>query len=344
MAQIQTYTPKTTPADSDVTIIADSEATNATKTLSWSSIKATLKSYFDTLYVGASNINSLIFDTTPTTTPTQGQLYWDANEGTLAVDLDTVNGVTQQIGTELYIKVVNKTGSTINDGQGVYINGAQGNRPTIALAQANNINTASVMGVATQNIANNAEGFITRSGDVIFNTSAFTAGDELFLSATTAGALTNVAPSYPNFAVKIATACNSTVNGRITVHPHQVIKPDIKYISFICVEKATSLAVGTNIIGSQLIPFTGTIVGVEAYVETAGTTGNTVIDINKNGTSIMATNKITIETTETSSRTATTQPAITTSAISNGDLITIDIDSVSSTAPKGLTVILAIVI
>lgn len=41
---------KTTPVDADLTIINDSEDTNKQKKLSWSSIKATLKTYFDGLY------------------------------------------------------------------------------------------------------------------------------------------------------------------------------------------------------------------------------------------------------------------------------------------------------
>jgi hypothetical protein len=41
---------KTTPVDADTTVISDSAASGATKKLSWENIKATLKTYFDTLY------------------------------------------------------------------------------------------------------------------------------------------------------------------------------------------------------------------------------------------------------------------------------------------------------
>lgn len=43
-------TGKTTPVDADVMPIADSAASNVLKKLSWANLKATLKTYFDTLY------------------------------------------------------------------------------------------------------------------------------------------------------------------------------------------------------------------------------------------------------------------------------------------------------
>ena len=49
---------KTTPADADVTVIEDSEAGNAKKRLSWSNIKATLKSYFDGIYAALSHTHT----------------------------------------------------------------------------------------------------------------------------------------------------------------------------------------------------------------------------------------------------------------------------------------------
>jgi hypothetical protein len=45
-----TFTEKTTPVDADITLIEDSAASYAKKKLSWTNIKATLKTYFDTLY------------------------------------------------------------------------------------------------------------------------------------------------------------------------------------------------------------------------------------------------------------------------------------------------------
>lgn len=57
---------KTTPADTDVALIEDSAATNAKKRLSWANIKATLKTYMDTLYavIGHTHAPSAGADTT----------------------------------------------------------------------------------------------------------------------------------------------------------------------------------------------------------------------------------------------------------------------------------------
>lgn len=105
------------------------------------------------------------------------------------------------------------------------------------------------------------------------------------------------------------------------------------------VDKTTDVETGTAIGGDFRISDKAvTILGVRAYVDTAGTTGNTVIDINEGGSTLMTTNKITIESTEKSSKDATTQPTLTDTEIVADGIITIDVDSVSTTKPKGLKV------
>lgn len=155
------------------------------------------------------------------------ELYWDPTYGLPSMMVDATNNVTMAIGAEVYLRGVNKTGAQINDGQVVYVSGAQGNRPKIALAKADTVGTSHVIGVATQNIAINAEGFVTLIGEVNgYNTSGFTEGDTLYLSASTAGALTNSVPSTPNNVVVVATALNSTSNGKISVHVHGGLAAD----------------------------------------------------------------------------------------------------------------------
>jgi len=62
-ALINSATAKTTPADADMVGLMDSAASNILKKLSWANIKATLKTYFDTLYqavlVSGTNIKTL---------------------------------------------------------------------------------------------------------------------------------------------------------------------------------------------------------------------------------------------------------------------------------------------
>jgi hypothetical protein len=65
--EIVGLTDKSTPLDADVTLLESDANSNAKRKLSWSNIKATLKTYFDTLYTifvkndGSVNPNNLIF-------------------------------------------------------------------------------------------------------------------------------------------------------------------------------------------------------------------------------------------------------------------------------------------
>ena len=85
------------------------------------------------------------------------------------------------------------------------------------------------------------------------------------------------------------------------------------------------------------------LVAVHARVITAGTTGTTDIQIhNLSQTADMLSTKITIDSTETGSDTAATAAVIDTSNddVASWDILRIDVDAVSTTAPKGLIVTL----
>ena len=172
------------------------------------------------------------FDTAAGQTAGVGELVWNEADGT--ADLGLPGGVTLQVGQEQLIRVLNKTGSTIENMHVVYITGAQGNRVTAAQAQANNANADKTLAVATQAIADNSEGFATLQGLVRdIDTSAWTEGTELWLSATAAGAITNVRPSAPNHQVRVGYVVRShasvgsiyvTVNiGADLSHLHDVV-------------------------------------------------------------------------------------------------------------------------
>ena len=149
-------------------------------------------------------IGALQIDTAPAApiTGAVGKVLWNDQDGTLEFQLKGGN-VTLQIGEEQVIRVVNKTGADIGDGVVVYLSGAQGQRPKVALAKANAEATSqTTIGITTEAIAKNAEGFVTIAG-LVHKIDMGTAaeGDVLYLSPTTAGAFTNVEPSAPNHAV-----------------------------------------------------------------------------------------------------------------------------------------------
>ena len=150
----------------------------------------------------ARNLQLVEFNTAPIVPAHQeGRIYWDADAATLAYMTD-VPGVVFQVGQEQYVKGRNNSGAEIANGKPVYMTGAIGNRPTIALAQANMLQGSRLLGLATESIADNADGYVTAFGLVRdIDTSAFITNDTLFVSETVAGDLVNVAPAtYPAIA------------------------------------------------------------------------------------------------------------------------------------------------
>lgn len=111
----------------------------------------------------------------------------------------------------LQATVRNNTGSTLSPFTVVYINGALGNNATVAKAQANSEATSSGTFAVTQaSIANNADGIVISAGVLSnVNTSAYTDGDKLYLSPTTAGGVTTTKPSAPNHLVYVGVVTRS---------------------------------------------------------------------------------------------------------------------------------------
>ena len=99
--------------------------------------------------------------------------------------------------------VENKSGASIANGKVVYVSGTTGGsgKLNVALASASSTNseTAFILGVATQTIADGAMGFATTFGKVNgipLPTSAFNDGDIVYLGDTP-GELRNYRPSKP---------------------------------------------------------------------------------------------------------------------------------------------------
>jgi hypothetical protein len=142
--------------------------------------------------------------------------YGDMFKSTYDTDND---GIVDSAET-VQIVVRNSTGSTLTKGQVVYLSGATGNRPNAVLAQANSEATSSkTIGIVVANIANNADGQVAVSGTLHnLDTSAFTAGDAVWLSAATAGAITVTPPAEPNHTVFIGYIARAhPTQGRIVI-------------------------------------------------------------------------------------------------------------------------------
>lgn len=142
----------------------------------------------------------ITYDTTATgITITPGVTTWNDGEGVLDVGLKGGN-VTLNVGTQEYARVYNDSGTTLTKGQVVYISGAQGNRVAVKLARADVEATSfGTIGLVAETITNGAEGFIIVSGALYkLDTTGLTAGATVYLSPTTAGAITTTKPQAPN--------------------------------------------------------------------------------------------------------------------------------------------------
>jgi len=130
----------------------------------------------------------------------EGRAIWNDEDGTLNIGLK--GGVVNlQVGQEMVLRGKNTSGITIDNGMAVRISGASGNKPEFGLSEADVPATAGSIGLATEDILNNANGYVTTFGLVRdIDTSGtpvsetWSAADRLYVS-NTAGKLTNVAPS-----------------------------------------------------------------------------------------------------------------------------------------------------
>jgi hypothetical protein len=162
---------------------------------------------------------ALQIDIAQTIAPAVGQLSWDAANGTLQLGLLGGN-VNLQIGQESVMYVYNASGSTLVDGEIVYVTGAQGNTLSVTRATAaTEVGSSVTIGMVTEPIAAGGSGFITTNGLVNgLNTSGLTEGTAVWLS-TTPGAYTVSKPTAPNQGVLVGyvVRAHATV-GSIFVH------------------------------------------------------------------------------------------------------------------------------
>lgn len=128
----------------------------------------------------------------------QGDLWLDSSNSAIRIydGADWDNG--QFVGNlEGYMEYEAQAGENLVKGDVVYVSGNSGNIPIVSKAQANAGGTKMpAFGICTQTINTGNTGYIVTQGLFVgINTSAFTPGDTLYVSATTAGAMANVSPS-----------------------------------------------------------------------------------------------------------------------------------------------------
>ncbi len=146
-----------------------------------------------------------------------GRMKWNDTDGTLDLGLKGGN-VTLQIGQENVLIVKNDEATALTDGEVVYVSGASGANLLVKRALADSdVTSASTIGIVTEPIGVNGQGYITTFGQVRgLNTSAFNEGDILYLSPTVAGQITNVKPTAPQHMVTVGYCTKKSAgNGEI---------------------------------------------------------------------------------------------------------------------------------
>ncbi len=181
------------------------------------------------------SIDYVDWDRTPPYSAQTARMAWSDADDTL--NLHHSDGVTQQIGQELYGRILNNTGATIPNGVALGINPATNSY--VQFIANGTLSPLTIVGVTTQAIPNATSGRITVWGRVrdINTTGApfgqvWVAGQILYVSPTVAGGFTNVKPTAPNLSMPIAQVVSvSATTGQLAIRP--TIEQQLFYGSFV---------------------------------------------------------------------------------------------------------------
>ena len=158
-----------------------------------------------------------------------GRLNWSVDNGTLEIGMGGNGEVTQQIGLEQYFLVKNQTGSQLDNGKVIRASGTLGSSGRILgdyMIADGTIPYYFTMGIATQDIDNGDDGYVTNFGLVrgIDTTGSlygetWVDGDILYVSSTIPGGLTKFEPNDPNLDIQMGLVIKAGTNGSIFVRP-----------------------------------------------------------------------------------------------------------------------------
>lgn len=346
-SKISELTSYTTPLNADLVPIVDT-ANATTKQVSWTNIKATLKTYFDTLYAltGAITTSGLTMATGKVlgrSTAATGAIEELAVTGTGSVVLATSPTlVTPTLGVASATSLATSAATPLLLTNGQLVNIALTSQTTgattLTIPDFASVVDEFTFKTKAQTMSNKT---LTAPKFVDAGFIADANGNEQIVFQTTASAInefevTNAATGgTPQLAV---TGGDADINLQLTPKGTGIVKGELKRFMVQLLSNTTDQTVSSTIGGDFRISNRAiTVKAVGAYCDTAGTTGTFTVDINEAGVSILST-KITVDSTEKSSETAATAPVISDSAIAADAIVTFDIDAIQTTAAKGLKV------
>jgi hypothetical protein len=295
-------TSKVTPVDNDELPLVDSAASNVLKKLLWSNVKATLKTYFDTLYAAGSG----------TFTP--------ASTNEVLTGTDTAKGVTADALAALWEKgadVASATTTSLGEGGFFHITGTT-TITDIDWATAKDGRRAWLEFDGVLTITHNATTLVCIGGASILTE----AGDRALVVQDNGD---NV--HMLDYVRKSGKPLIASVVGT----PFEM--------EVACSDESTALTAGTSKITFRM-PRAVTLTEVRASLVTAQTSGSIfTVDVNEAGTSVIST-KLTIDNTEKTSTTAATPAVISDASLADDAEMTVDIDQIGDGTAKGLKIVL----
>lgn len=200
----------------------------------------------------------------------------------------------------------------------------------------------------------------TGTGSLVFGTSPTLITPDLGTPSALVG--TNITGTATNFTAKtISDNASTSLAGKVELSTiaetntgsdtTRAITPDAlagsfagtKSVQMVCFDFTTDVATGDGKFYFRVPSALNNmdLIAVHAEVITAGTTGTTDIQLHNVTNAVdMLSTKITIDSGETGSDTAATAPVINASNdnVSENDILRVDVDAVSTTAPQGLLV------
>lgn len=180
-----------------------------------------------------------------------GMLTWNEFEDCLNVI--QADGSRLQVGLENYIEVINRSGSTIQNGTIVRFSGVNGEEipQVLPMVADGSIEPLYVVGILTNSLTNGERGRATILGKVRnLNTTGsdvgetWQQGDLLWVSPTNPGKLTRVRPTAPNVQISVAAVLKvSATEGILLVRP--TIFPRLFYGKFLSTQNQTPALANT---------------------------------------------------------------------------------------------------
>jgi hypothetical protein len=212
------------------------------------------------------NVDYIDFDTTYATTLGAGQLGWNGND---TLGLGMIGGnVIQHIGEDVFFYV--KASATITKGQLCMFTGAVGSSGVLTAAPSTAIPFAeAIIGVAAENIANNAFGLVQSVGTLRgVDTSAFLDGDILYYNSAVTGGFTKTFPASGPIVIAAAVAkSGSGGSGVLTIR--------ISFQTRVTAGTAMSVTQGNDVVTVNNTGVTSAVAGTGISV--SGATGAVTI-------------------------------------------------------------------